>query len=124
MTHVIFALTCPVRDKNVGLSLIVYKIMAFRLKCCLLYSSHIVTSYFQSFYMSSINGSKKIFMLIPACLGPDMRVVIKRYFRLWYNYKGRLNMHIITGYVLCGFLISLNGFIPSVLSSNVIFLGE
>jgi hypothetical protein len=33
--------------------------MSFRLKCCLLYPSHIVTPYFQSFYVSSINGSKK-----------------------------------------------------------------
>jgi hypothetical protein len=32
-------------------------------------------------------------------------------------------MHIITGHVLCEFLISLNGLIPSVLSPNLIFLG-
>jgi hypothetical protein len=30
-------------------------------------------------------------------------------------------MHIITGHVLCGFPISPNGFIPSVLSPNLIF---
>jgi hypothetical protein len=33
-------------------------------------------------------------------------------------------MHIITGHILCGFLISLNGLIPSVLSPNLIFLGS
>jgi hypothetical protein len=95
--------------------------MAFRLRCCLLYSSHIVTPYSQSLYMSSINGSKKASMSLLACLGPDMRAVKKRYFRLWHNHGGRLNMHIITGHVLCGFLISPNGLIPSVLSPNLIF---
>jgi hypothetical protein len=63
-------------------------------------------------------------MSLSACLGPDMGIVNKRYFRLWHNHGGRLNMHIITDYVLCGFHISLNGLIPSVLSSNLIFLGS
>jgi hypothetical protein len=53
-----------------------------------------------------------------------MRVVNKRYFHLWHNHGGRLNMHIITVHILCEFLISLNGFIPSVLSPNLIFLIE
>jgi hypothetical protein len=53
-----------------------------------------------------------------------MRVVNKRYFHLWHNHGGRLNMHIITVHILCEFLISLNGFIPSVLSPNLIFLTE
>jgi hypothetical protein len=97
--------------------------MSFRLKCCLLYSSHIVTPYSQSFCVSSINGSKKTTMSLPACLEPNTRVVNKRYFHLWHNHGGRLNMHIIIGHVLCGFLISLNGFIPSMLSPNMIFLG-
>jgi hypothetical protein len=61
-------------------------------------------------------------MSLSACLGPDSRFVNKRYFHLWDNQGGRLNMHIITGHVLCGFLISLNGFIPSVLNPNLIFL--
>jgi hypothetical protein len=98
--------------------------MAFRLKCYLLYSSLIVTPYSQSFYMFSINGSKKTSMSLPACLGHDTRVVNKRYFSLWHNHGGRLNMHIITGHILCGFLISLNEFIPSVLSPNLLFLGS
>jgi hypothetical protein len=98
--------------------------MAFRLKCCLLYSSHIVTPYSQSLCMSFINGSKKTSISLPACLGPDTRVVNKRYFCLWHNHGGRLNMHIITGHILCGFFISSNGFIPSVLSPNQIFLGS
>jgi hypothetical protein len=33
-------------------------------------------------------------------------------------------MHIITGQVLCGFLNSPKGFIPSVLRLNLIFLGS
>jgi hypothetical protein len=33
-------------------------------------------------------------------------------------------MHIITGHVLFGFLISLNGFISSVKSPNLIFFGS
>jgi hypothetical protein len=81
-------------------------------------------SYFQSFNMSSINDSKKISMSLPACLGSDMRVVNKRYFYFWHNHGERLNMHIITSHALYGFLISLNGLIPSVLSPNLIFLGS
>jgi hypothetical protein len=76
---------------------------------------------FYDYHMTSINGSKKTSMPLLACLGPDMRVGKKRYFRLWHNHGGRLNMHIITGHVLCGFLISPNGLIPSLLSPNLIF---
>ncbi len=61
---------------------------------------------------------------MPACLGPDMRVVNRRYFHLWHNHEGRLYMHIITGQVLCGFIISPKVFIPSVLTPNLIFLGS
>jgi hypothetical protein len=35
-----------------------------------------------------------------------MRVVNRRYVCLWHNHGGRLYIHIITGQVLCGFLIS------------------
>jgi hypothetical protein len=59
-----------------------------------------------------------------ACLGPDMRVVDKRYFRLRHNHRERSNMYIIIVHVPCGFLISPNGFIPFVLSLNLIFLGS
>jgi hypothetical protein len=110
-------LTCPVTVKREGLSLIVEKIMVFRLKCCFLYSS-------QSFYMSSINCSKKKYMSTPACLGPDMSVVNRRYFRLWHNHGGRWYMHIITSQVLYGFLISQKGFIPAVLIPNLTFIGS
>jgi hypothetical protein len=124
MTHPVFPLTCPIRAKRVGLSSIVHKIMAFRLKCSLLYSSHTLTPCSQSFFMSSINGSKNISISMPAYLGPDMRVVKRRYFRLWRNHDGRLYMHIITGQVLCGFLISSKGFIPSMLRLNLMLLGS
>jgi hypothetical protein len=120
MTHLVFPLTHPIRAKHVGLSLIVQEIMAFRLKCSFLYSSHTLNPCSQSFCMSSVNGSKKTSMSMPACLGSDMRVVNKRYFHLWHNHGGRLYMHIITGHVLCGFLISLKGFIPSMLRTNLI----
>jgi hypothetical protein len=124
MTHPVFPLICPVRGKRAGLSLIVQKIMAFRLKCSFLYSSHTLTPCSQSLCMSSINDSKKTFISLIACLGPNMRVVNERYFHLWHNHGGRLHMHIITRQVLCGFLISLKGFIPSVLRPNLIFLGS
>jgi hypothetical protein len=123
MTHPIFPLTYHVRAKRVGLSLIMQKTMAFRLKCSFLYASHTLTPCSQSFCMSLINGSKKTSISTLASLGPDMRVINERYFRLWHNYGGRLYMHIITGQVLYGFLISLKGFIPSVLRPNLIFLG-
>jgi predicted AlkP superfamily pyrophosphatase or phosphodiesterase len=122
MTNHIFPLTCPVRAKHAGLSLIVQKIMTLRLKCSFLYSSHTLTPCSQSFCMSSINGCKKTSMSMLACLGPDMRVINKRYFFLWHNHGERL--YIITGQVLCVFLISLEGFIPSVLRPNLIFLGS
>jgi hypothetical protein len=77
---------------------------------------------FQSFCMFSINGSKKTSISTATCLGPDIRVVNRRYFRLWHNHGGRLYMHIITGQVLCGFLIPPKGFVPSVLRPNLIFL--
>jgi hypothetical protein len=124
MTHPVFPLTCLVKSKHAGLSLIMQKIMAFRLKCSFLYSSHTLTPCSQSFCMSSSNGSKKISMSMPAYLGPDMRVVNRRYFHLWHNHGGRLYMHIITGQVLCGFFISPKGFIPSVVRPNLIFLGS
>jgi hypothetical protein len=124
MTHPVFLLTYLVRDKRVGLSLIVQKIMAFRLKCSFLYSSHTLTPCSQSFCVSSINGSKKTSISMPTCLGVDMRVVNRRYFCLWHNHGGRLYMHIITGQVLCGFLISPKEFISSVLRPNLIFLGS
>jgi hypothetical protein len=123
MTHHIFPLTCLVRAKRAGLSLIMQKIIAFRLTCSFLYSTHKLTPCSQSFCLSSINGSKKASISMPACLGPDMRVVNRRYFRLWHNHGARLHMHIITGQVLCGFLISPKGFIPLVLRPNLIFLG-
>jgi hypothetical protein len=96
--------------------------MAFRLKCCLLYSSHIVSSYSQSFCMSSINGSKNIYV--------NTSLFMTRYegcqwkIHLWYNHVGTWNIHIITDNVLCGFLISPDGFIPSMLSPGLIFHGS
>jgi hypothetical protein len=89
MTHDVFPLACPAGAKRAGLSLIVQKIMTFRLKCCFLYSSHTLTSCLQSLCMSFINGSKKTSMSMLACLGLDMRVVNKRYFRSWHNHGGK-----------------------------------
>jgi hypothetical protein len=124
MTHPVFLLTYPVRAKRVGLSLIVHKIMTFRLKCSFSYSSHTLTPCSQSFCMSSINGSKNTYISMPSCLGSDRRVVNRRYFRLWHNHGGRLYMHTIMGQVLCGFPISPKGFIPLALRPDIIFLGS
>jgi hypothetical protein len=124
MTQAVSPLTCPVWAKCAGLSLIMQKIMAFILKCCFLYSSDILTPCSQSFYMFSINGSKKPYMSMPACLGPDLRVVNRRYFRLWHNHGGRLYIHTITSQVLYEFLISPKGFIPFLLRPNLTFLGS
>jgi hypothetical protein len=66
---------------------IMQKIMTFRWKCCFLYPSHSLTPCSQSFCTSSINGSKKSFMSMSTCLGPDMRVVNRRYFCLWPNHR-------------------------------------
>jgi hypothetical protein len=60
----------------------------------------------------------------PGCVGPEIGMVSKMYFRFYINHGGRLYMVRITGHVLCLLLISANGFIPSVLSANLTFLGS
>ncbi|KAG8052891.1 hypothetical protein GUJ93_ZPchr0001g32040 [Zizania palustris] len=107
-----------------GLSAMVQKIMALRLKCSFLCSSHTQTPCSHRRFISSIKGSRKISMSLPGCFGPEIRVVSIRYFLLWHNHDGMLNKHRKTGHVLCGFLISPKGFIPSVLSPILIFLGS
>jgi hypothetical protein len=77
-----------------------------------------------SIYMSSINGSKNISISMPACFGRETRIVNIRYFLLWRNREGMLYRLRITGQVLCGFVISPKGFIPSVLKANLTFLGS
>jgi hypothetical protein len=51
-------------------------------------------------------------------------MVSKMYFRFCINHGGRLYIVRITGHVLCLLLLSANGFIPSVLSANLTFLGS
>jgi hypothetical protein len=63
-------------------------------------------------------------MSTPGCVGPEIRMVSKMYFRFCINHGGRLYMVRITGHMLCLLLLSANGFIPSVLSVNLTFLGS
>jgi hypothetical protein len=88
------------------------------------YASQTRTPSSHSFYMSSIKGSKNTSISMSSCFGPETRIVNKRYFLLWHNHEGMLYMLRITDQVLCGFVISPKGFIPSVLKANLTFLGS
>jgi hypothetical protein len=57
--------------------------------------------------MSSINGSKKTSMSLPACLGLDTRFVNRKYFHLWHNHGGRLNIPKVSmkGQVVADFIV-------------------
>jgi hypothetical protein len=63
-------------------------------------------------------------MSTPGYVRSRIRMVSKMYFRFCMNHGGRLYMVRITGHVLCLLLLSANGFIPSVLGANLIFLGS
>ncbi len=69
-----------------------------------------------------MSGSTNTSILVPACFGPWIRIDNIRYFLLWHNHVGRLYIARMTGHVLCTILFSSNGFIPSVLKANLIFL--
>jgi hypothetical protein len=72
--------------------------------------------------MSSIKGSKNTSMSTTGCVGLEIRMVSKSYFRFYINHGGRLKMGWITGHVSCLLLLSANRFISSVLSADLIFL--
>jgi hypothetical protein len=96
--------------------------IAFSLKYSYWYWSHIRIPSFQSFAISSISCSRNTSILMRACFGPRIRIDNIRYFLLWHNHVGILYITRMTGHVLCTVLFSPNGFIPSVLKANLIFL--
>ncbi len=102
----------------------VTNMIARRVKCFLQYSSHTRNPSFHISFMSSINGSRNTSMSIPGCFGHYIRIVNKIYFRFWQIHVGKLYMVSSTGQVLCELLKSPNGFIPSVLKTNLTFLGS
>jgi hypothetical protein len=79
--HPVFPLICPDNEKFAGRSLMVTNMIARRLKCSRLNSSHSRNPSFQSSSMSSIKGSRKTSMSIPGWFGPCMRIVSRMYFR-------------------------------------------
>src|SRR6266540_6160371 len=100
------------------------KIMALSVKHSCLNSSHTSSPSFHSFAISSSKGSRNTSILFPGCLGPWISIDSTRYFRFIHSHEGMLRIDRTTGQVLCELLMSLNGFIPSVLNANLTFLGS
>src|SRR6266498_4722980 len=98
------------------------KIMARSVKHSCLNSSHTSSPSFHSFAISSSNGSRNTSISFPGCFGPWINIDSIRYFRFIHSHEGILRMDRTTGHVLCELLMSLNGFIPSVLNANLTFL--
>src|SRR5437016_14547490 len=100
------------------------KIMARSVKHSCLNSSHTSSSSSHSFAISSSKGSRNTSISFPGCLGPWISIDRIRYFHFIHSHEGMLRMDRITGQVLCELLISPNGFIPSLLNTNLTFLGS
>jgi hypothetical protein len=89
---------------------------AHRLKFSYRYSSHIRTpSSCHSNNSSSTNDLRYTSMLLPGCFRPGISTGIMMNFRSMQSHGGRLYIHRVTGQVLGLLLISLKGFMPSVL---------
>src|SRR6266540_3608616 len=100
------------------------KIMARSVKHSCLNSSHTSSPLFHSFTISSSKGLRNISISFPGCLGPWISIDSIRYFRFIHSHEGMLRMDRTTGQVLCELLMSPNGFISSVLNTNLTFLGS
>jgi hypothetical protein len=66
--------------------------------------------------------SRNTSISMSACFRPWIRIDNIRYFLLWHNYVRMVYIVRMIGHVLCTVLFLLNGFIPSVLKINLIFL--
>jgi uncharacterized membrane protein YphA (DoxX/SURF4 family) len=62
-------------------------------------------------------------MLFSGCCDPDINPDIILYFRLLHNQGGILKIIGTIGHVLC-VLLFMNGFMPSMLTAILIFLGS
>jgi hypothetical protein len=69
-----------------------------------------------------MSGSRNTSILMSACFRLWIRIDNIRYFLLWHNHVRMLYIARMTGHLLCRVLFSTNGFIPSVLKANLIFL--
>ena len=81
-------------------------------------------SSFHSSKSSSTNGLWYTSISLPGCFGPWISINIIMYFRFLHSQEGRLNIRRVTCHVLWLLPHSLNGFIPSVLKPNLMFLGS
>ena len=77
---------------------------------------------FQSFCRSSTNGLKYTSIRSPGCFGPETKIDNIKYFHFLHSQGGRFNTERTTGQVLCVELWLPNGFTPSVLIANRMFL--
>ena len=84
-------------------------------------ASYIGSICLHSLSISCIKGLRNTSISMPSCLGPEIRIV-RRYFLFWHNHVGMLYMVKITGQVLWSLILSLKGFILSVLKPNRTFL--
>src|SRR5438128_5998054 len=100
------------------------KIMAHNMKHSCLNSSHTSSPSFYSFAISSSNDSRNTSISFPGGFGSWIGIDSIRYFRFIHSHEGMLRMERTIGQVLCELLMSLNGFIPSVLNVNLTFLGS
>src|SRR6185312_9701742 len=116
---------CPDRLLSAGQSLMVTKSNARRSKFSCLYSSQTRTpSSFHSSKSSSTNGLRYTSISLPDCFGPWISTGVIMYFRFMHSQEGRLNIQRVTGHILRLLPHSPNGFIPSVLKPNLMFLGS
>ena len=77
---------------------------------------------FQSVCRSSTNGLKYTLIRSQGCFGPETKIDNIKYFRFLHNQGGRFNTERTTDQVLCIELWLPNGFTPSVLIANRMFL--
>src|SRR6187551_3972422 len=76
----------------------------------------------QSFFRSSTNGLRYTSIRSPGCFGPETKIDNIRYFCFLHSQGGRFSTDSTTGQVLCVELWLPNGFTPSVLIANRMFL--
>ena len=124
-THPLYPfVTCPDMLPRLSRSMIVMNSTPHKVKCSLLYSSHTLTPSFHSVMKSSTNGSKYTSISFSGYFGPWISKGIIRYILFIHSHGRMLYIQTVMGQVLCLLLTILKGFIPSVLSANLIFLAS
>ena len=98
--------------------MVVINIIALHMKSSFRNASYIDSLCLHSISISCIKGSRNTSISMPGCLGPEIRIVRRRYFLFWHNHVGILYMIKITGQVMWSLILLLKEFIPSVLNKS------